>query len=145
MAKIKLTEEEIETMTLSDVAFKVLTENGKKLKIQDLFSKVIELKKLPESYFESKIGDFFGLLSTDKRFIMLDKGFWDLIDNHSKKVVIEDDDDEEEIVEDTEAEEVIETEDDEINYDEQVEDDDDEEDDLKDLVIMDDGDESDMM
>lgn len=144
----KLSSEQLETMSYADVANLVLTENGKMMNIQDLFKNVISLMELPESYFESKIADFFGLLSTDKRFVMLEKGNWDLRDNHSSKIVIdEDEEDEEEIILD-EEDEIMDEEidDEEINYDdESTVDDDDEEDDLKDLVIMDEGEESDMM
>lgn len=147
MKTIKLTPEEIEQMSYTDVAHLVLKENGKKMKIQDLFDKVIKLMQLPDTYFESKIGDFFGLLSTDQRFTMLEKGFWDLADNHSKKVIIEDEDDEEEIEETVEDEDEIETmdEDDEVNYDDDTVDDDEDDDDLKDLVIMDDGESEEVM
>ena len=96
MKKVKLSPEELEQMSHADVANIVLKENGKKMTIQDLFKEVIRIMSLPESYFESKIGDFFGLLSTDKRFIMLEKGFWDLKDNHSTKVIIEDEEDDDE-------------------------------------------------
>lgn len=144
MKKVKISPEELETMSYADVANVVLKENGKKMTIQDLFKEVIRIMALPESYFENKIGDFFGLLSTDKRFIMLEKGFWDLKDNHSTKVVIEEEEDEEEIVVDTEEVEEIEETEEEINYDDDTVDDDDEEDDLKDLVIMSDQ-EEDMM
>lgn len=148
MKTTKLTSEELELMSHTDVANLVLTENGKKMKIQDLFAKVIKLMKLPESYFESKIGDFFALLSTDKRFIMLEKGYWDLRINHSHKIVIDsDEEDDEEIInveeDDMDSEDSIDE--DEINYDDDTVDDDDEEDDLKDLVILDDGDEQEMM
>lgn len=140
MKTIKLTSEEIETMSYTDVAHLVLKENGKKMKIQDLFAKVIKLMKLPDSYFESKIGDFFGLLSTDQRFTMLEKGFWDLADNHSKKVIIEEDEEEEISEEETLDEETeLSEETEEVNYDDDTVDDDEEDDDLKDLVIMDDG------
>lgn len=140
MKTIKLTSEEIEQMSYTDVAHLVLKENGKKMKIQDLFARVIKLMQLPDDYFESKIGDFFGLLSTDQRFTMLEKGFWDLSDNHSKKVIIEDEEEEEEIEETIEDDEEIDTidEDSEVNYDDDTVDDDEEDDDLKDLVIMDD-------
>lgn len=132
-------------MSYTDVANLVLKENGKKMKIQDLFQKVIKLMQLPDSYFESKIGDFFGLLSTDKRFTMLEKGFWDLAENHSKKVIIDDEEDEEEIDATEIEDEEIESEDDEVNYDDDTVDDDEEDDDLKDLVIMDDGENEEMM
>ncbi len=145
MKTIKLTSEQIEQMSYTDVANLVLKENGKKMKIQDLFQKVIKLMQLPDSYFESKIGDFFGLLSTDKRFTMLEKGFWDLAENHSKKVIIDDEEDEEEIDATEIEDEEIESEDDEVNYDDDTVDDDEEDDDLKDLVIMDDGENEEMM
>lgn len=146
MKSIKLTSEELEQMSHADVANLVLKSFGKKMSIQDLFKEVINLMNLPESYFESKIGDFFGLLSTDKRFIMLEKGFWDLKENHSTKVVIEEDEDDEEEEIILEEEEITDIEDDEeINYDDDKVDDDDDDDDLKDLVIMDDSEEQDMM
>lgn len=145
MKTIKLTSEQIEQMSYTDVANLVLKENGKKMKIQDLFQKVIKLMQLPDSYFESKIGDFFGLLSTDKRFTMLEKGFWDLAENHSKKVIIDDEEEEEEIDATEIEDEEIESEDDEVNYDDDTVDDDEEDDDLKDLVIMDDGENEEMM
>lgn len=144
MKKVKLLPEELEQMSHADVANIVLKENGKKMTIQDLFKEVIRIMSLPESYFESKIGDFFGLLSTDKRFIMLEKGFWDLKDNHSTKVIIEDEEDDDIVVDEDEevTDEIVEE---EINYDDDTVDDDDDEDDLKDLVIMDDGESEDMM
>lgn len=144
MKKVKISPEELEQMSHADVANIVLKENGKKMTIQDLFKEVIRIMDLPESYFESKIGDFFGLLSTDKRFIMLEKGFWDLKENHSTKVIIEDEEEEEEIIVDDE-EELDEEEEEDINYDDDTVDDDDDDDDLKDLVIMDEGTEEDMM
>ncbi len=145
----KLTSEELEQMSYTDVANLILTHNGKKMKIQDLFSKVIEMMNLPESYFESKIGDFFALLSTDKRFIMLEKGYWDLRINHSNKIVIDNDDDEEEDLivssEEMDSPEDDEINDDEINYDDDTVEDEDDDDDLKDLVILDENDDQEMM
>ncbi len=139
MSKIKLTEEQIEQYSHADVAYLILEAKGKKETIQDLFKEVIELMKLPSDYFESKIGDFFGLLSTDKRFIMLEKGFWDLRDNHSHKIVIEEEEEDEDLS-DIEVDDVPEeedTNDEEINYDDEKIEDDEEEDDLKDLVVLD--------
>lgn len=146
MKTIKLTDEQLEQYSYADVANLVLESNGKKMKIQNLFLEVIKIMKLPESFFESKIGDFFGLLSTDKRFIMLEKGFWDLRVNHSHKIVIEDEEDDEELGIEEEMEDVLEEDDDtEINFDDDKVDDEDDEDDLKDLVILDEPEEQDMM
>lgn len=147
MKAIKLTDEQLEQYSYADVANLVLEANGKKMKIQNLFSEVIKIMKLPESFFESKIGDFFGLLSTDKRFIMLEKGFWDLRINHSHKIVIEDEEEEDEDLEiEEEIDDLSEDEDNtEINFDDDTVEDDDDEDDLKDLVILDESEEQDMM
>jgi len=137
--KLNISKEELEQMSYDDVAYVILKNKKKKMKIQDLFKGVIETMGLPESDFETHIVDFFELLSTDKRFLMLEKGYWDLKENHKANIII---DEEEEIEEDIKDEEEIEEEvEEEINYDDDVLDDDDAEDDLKDLVVIDEGEE----
>ncbi len=142
--KIKLTQEEMDTMSYDDVANIILQAEGKKMKTPDLFKKVIKVLELPEEEFTNGIGDFFELLVTDKRFIMLENGFWDLKINHSSKVIMDDDEDDDEDIDflDSEEDEELEEDESEVNYDEDsVEDDD--EDDLKDLVIINESDEED--
>jgi len=135
MAINKLTNEQLTTMSYTDVAEYVLEQKNKKMKIADLFMEVIKLRGDEESIFESKIGDFFGLVSTDKRFVMLDKGFFDLSKKYKNKVDLNIEEDEEEEIE---IEEEETEEEDEINYDEAIDvDDDQEEDDYKDLVVID--------
>lgn len=136
--KVKLTDEEIETMSYDDVAYLILKEYGKKMKTLDLFKKVIKVMKLDDDEVTKGIGDFFELLLTDKRFIMLENGFWDLKTNHLTNIIIDEDDDEEELdfrMDDDEDDE----DDTEINYDEDA-DNDDEDDELENLVIVDDSD-----
>ena len=140
MKNINLTNEELVTMSYDDVAYVVLENVGKKMKTPDLFKEVIKIMNLGDNAFEEHLADFFELLSTDKRFIMLEKGYWDLKINHSTKVIIDSEEDEEEIVE--EIEENNEVENEEINYDEEIIDDDDAEDDLKYLVILEENDEN---
>lgn len=140
MKKINLTEEELMKLSYDDVAYLILENNQKKMKIQDLFKEVIKVMNLEESAFEEHLADFFELLSTDKRFIMLEKGYWDLKINHSTKLII-DDEDEEEILDEVE-ESTDEEKEETINYDEEIIDDDETEDDLKDLVILDENDEN---
>ena len=136
MKSINLTKEELETMSYDDVAYLILENNQNKMKIQDLFKEVIKVMNLDATAFEEHLADFFELLSTDKRFIMLEKGYWDLKINHSTKLVIDDDDDDdEEIIEEEPREEKDEV-DNEINYDEEIVDDDEDDDDLQDLVVM---------
>ncbi len=142
MKKINLTEEELATMSYDDVAYLILENNQKKMKIQDLFKEVIKVMNLGDSAFEEHLADFFELLSTDKRFIMVEKGYWDLKINHSTKLIIDDEDDDEEILDEVEETNEDEEEEETINYDEELVDDDDAEDDLKDLVILDENEEN---
>lgn len=134
-----MTKEELENMPYDDLAFALLSENNKHMKIIDLFNEIGKLIDLPQNIIEENIGDFFEMLTLDKRFIMLDDGSWDLKNRHAQKVIIDDDDDDmnlEEIVEPEEENDEVEV----IFYDEENDDDDD--DDLKDLVVIDEEEES---
>jgi len=144
--KVKLTQEQIDTMSYDDVAVLILEAYGKKMKIQDLFMRVIKAMELPETEFTNGIGDFFELLLTDKRFIMLESGFWDLKINHSQRIVFDDEDDEDiDLVDEADDSEKA-HEETEVNYDdEDTVEDDDSEDELEDLVILDEADDSEML
>ena len=136
MKKIKeLSKEEIELLSYADLAYMILEETKKKMKINDLFQQICDIKGLSEDDFVNQIGDFFEILTTDKKFIMLEDGYWDLRTRHSEKPVIEDDDEEyEDVIEDEPVTEEEESED--VFYDEEA-DDDTTDDDLKDLVVLD--------
>lgn len=133
----EITKEELQTMGYDEIAYLILEDAGKKMKLLDLFKKVCKILDLPESTVEERIGDFFELLSINKKFVLLPKGYWDLSTNHVQNIIVED---EEEISSDEiELEEEIdsEIEEEDIFYDNELDDNDDEEDDLKDLVIID--------
>ena len=133
--KVKLTAEQKETLSYDDVAHMVLVAYEKKMKIQDLFKYVIKAMGLPEEEFTNGIGDFFELLLTDKRFIMLENGFWDLKINHSTRIVFDEEEDDD-IISDVDKVEVVD-EDQEVNYDDEgTVEDDESEDELEDLVII---------
>ncbi|MCI8330558.1 MAG: DNA-directed RNA polymerase subunit delta [Bacilli bacterium] len=136
--------EELEVMSFDDLAYEILKEKGKKMKTADIFKIICEILNLSESEFEAQIADFFTLLATEKRFIQLEKGFWDLRENHTAKIELEEvEDEEEEILEETE--ETEESEEDDLYLDETKDaDDDDTEDDLKDLVVLDEENEVDL-
>ena len=135
--KIKdMTKEELEALSYDDIAYLILEESGTKTKITDLFQEVCNLLELSHDEYEAKIADFFQMLSTDQRFVMLEKGFWDLKSRHQTKIILDDADEEdldEENIDDTD--DMAEDNDDEIFYDDE-ENDDDSDDDLKDLVIV---------
>lgn len=132
----KMSKDELELLSHKDITNLLLEEKGKQ-NTADLFKKIIKLLELPESTFDQKIGDYYTSLTTDKRFILLDDGKWDLRSRYTSDKIIkvdEIDDDEEE---EEEVEEEIETSD----YDSIASDDesdlDDDDDDLKDLVVLD--------
>ena len=131
----EIPKDELELMGYDDIALLVLQESGKKMKLNDIFKKVCNLLELPDSILEEHLVDFFELMSTNKKFIMLENGYWDLQTRHKLDVVIEEDDEEEEISDEEEIEE--ETEEEDIFYDNEDETEDVEEDDLADLVVID--------
>ncbi len=139
----KMKKEDLELLSNKDITFYLLEESKKSINTADLFNKIIELLELPKSSFDAKIGDYYTALSTDKRFILLDDGTWDLRSRHtSDKIakVTDNDEDEDEDDEDNDSKEEINDEIEEDNYDDEDNDDDvydDNDDDLKDLVIID--------
>ena len=134
MKKIELNEEELEQMNYNDIAYIVLENKGKKMKIMDLFTEIGKILHLNSDEYSSHVTDLFELLSTDKRFIMLEQGYWDLRIKHNKGIVMDSfDEDEEEILEEEPEENNF-----DIDEEKEDEDDDIEEDDLSDLVIIDD-------
>ena len=130
--------DELELLSNKDIAYLILEESKKKLNTADLFKKIIKLLELPESVFESKIADFYTALATDKRFLLLDNGKWDLRSNHTSDKLIKVSDDEEEEEEETEEEkQEEEIEEDSFDDTDDEEYDDDTNEELKDLVVID--------
>ena len=134
----KMTKEELELLSNKDITNLLLEEKGCQ-NTADLFKKIIELLELPSSTFDSKIGDYFTSLATDKRFIMLEDGTWDLKSRH-QAVKLSDLEDEEDELEEVSVEEEEDSSDDTNDFDSvDSEDDDfnDDDDDLSDLVVLD--------
>ena len=144
-----ISQEELETLSFDDIAYIILKEKGKKMKINDIFKIICDTLNLGDAAFENQIGDFFALLATEKRFIQLEKGYWDLRENHTAEISIKEIEDEleDDVVLDEEKD-IDDDNNDEGDYYDDIDDmdDDKEDDDLKDLVIVDEGydDESEM-
>ena len=140
---IKMKKDELELLSNKDIAVLILEDSKKTFNTADLFKKIIKLLELPESLFEAKIADFYTALATDKRFILLDNGKWDLRNNHTSDKVLkiklddEDEDEDEEKEEDEEDNSYDDIEED--NYDDTEDEEYDEEtnEELKDLVVID--------
>ena len=137
----KMTKDELELLSNKDITNLILEDSKKSMNTADLFKKIIKLLELPESIFEKKIADYYTALATDKRFVLLEDGTWDLRNRHtSDKVVKVADEEDEEDIEEKENEE--DEEDDSLSedsYDDTDESDYDDEtnEELKDLVIID--------
>lgn len=138
------TKEDLEAMSYDEIAILLLQESGKKMKLQTLFSKICKLLDYDENEFADHITDFFELLSTNKKFVMLSNGYWDLQTKHNSEIIIEDNEDdtfetdEEVKLEDEETDQEPEN----VYYDEENPDDDVEDDDLSDLVVIDEDEEA---
>ena len=138
---IKLIKEELESMSYGEICEIILSDNKGKMKIAEVFRKICELLELSEADFENRITDFFELVPTDKKFIVLDGGFCDLRKKHTPEVIIEEEEEdttETEISEDEELPEESE-ENDDIYYDNSSDEDDvdDGEDELTDFIVLD--------
>lgn len=140
-----LTNEDIDTLSYDELANLILQENKKQMKIIDIFKKICELKNMTEKDFEDKIADFYDLISTNKEFLVLEKGFCDLRKNHTPDVIIEDEDelDSEEIDEEIIDEDDISDDEEDIFYDNSSNEDDvDTDDELSDFMVVDEEDET---
>lgn len=136
----EIPKEELELMGYDDIAYLVLQESGKKMKLIDIFKKINKVLELPDSSVENHLVDFFEVMSTNKKFIMLKNGFWDLQSRHKADFVIEDADDdvdsEMEEAPEADIDDEEENSEEDIFYDQDDETEDPTEDDLADLVVI---------
>ena len=140
MSLDQMKKEELELLSYKDMTSVILEECGA-MNTLDLFTKIASLLNLPKSAIEKKIGDYYTTLTTDKNFLLLEDGKWDLRKRHtSDKVVKAQEQEDEEEEEEEELEDKVEMENEEDDFDSQISDDDDfddGDDDLKDLVVLD--------
>ena len=134
MSLSKMTKEEIELLSYTDIAKLYLEENKITLNTAELFKEVCNLLSLSESEYSEKITDFFQSLTTSKDFILLNDGKWDLKSKHSVKVSMD------ELYEEKDEDEEYELEPEEMTEEDEFNSIDDEEDyaddDLSDLTIL---------
>ncbi len=136
----KMPKDELESLSNKDITFYLLEQSKKSINTADLFNEIIKLLELPKKTFDEKIGEYYTSLSTDKRFILLPDGTWDLRSRHtSDKVikVVDNDEDEEDLEDSKDKDEIEDIEED--SYDDTDDDEyDNTDEDLKDLVVIDD-------
>ena len=137
----KMPKDELELLSNKDITFYLLEQSKKSINTKDLFTEIIKLLELPKKIFDEKIGDYYTSLATDKRFILLSDGTWDLRSRHTSdkivKVVDSEEDDEDEDDEDLKDKDDDPNEIEEDNYDDTDDDYNSAEEDLKDLVVID--------
>ena len=138
----KMSKDELELYSYTDLAAMILKEEKKSLNTPEIFKKICNLLELSEEDYANKIGDFYTSLTTDKTFILLDDATWDLRDRHSVKLDLEDDTEDEEDL--TETEEELDDELDDMAPDDIHDMDDDSEIDDPDLDDVDDVDDDDL-
>lgn len=122
----KRPKEELELYSYIDLTKMILEEEKKPLNTPTIFKKICDLLEMSEDDYANKIGDFYTSLTTDKSFILLDDGNWDLRDHHSVDLILDEED--EDLEEDYEEE----TEEDEEPIEDDLSDDDEEIDDIED-------------
>lgn len=129
----RMKKEDLELYSYTDLAKMIIKEEGKPLNTPLIFQKICNLLNMDEEEYTNKIGDFYTSMTSDKSFILLDSGDWDLSDHHPKKLDLDDDDVEEDYEEIDEDNEPIE---DDLSDDDDNIDDIDDEEDEDDLTIL---------
>lgn len=128
----KMKKEELELLSFTDITYEILKKEKTPKSTIEIFKIISNMLELNEDEFVAKIGDFYTSLTTDKRFIALTDGNWDLKERHLTKVVIDDEDDLDIEIENIDDE--PEEENNSTDYDETEDYDDN---DLEDLVVID--------
>lgn len=131
----RMKKEDLEQYSYTDLAKMIIKEEGKPLNTPFIFQKICDLLGMDEDEYTNKIGDFYTSMTSDKSFILLDSGSWDLSDHHPKQVDLDDEDVEEDYEEIDEDNEPIEDDLGDGDTEDNMDDIDDEEDD-DDLTIL---------
>ena len=138
----KMPKEELELYSYIDLTKMILEEEEKTLNTPTIFRKICDLLELSDDEYTDKIGDYYTSLTTDKDFVLLEDGSWDLRDRQPVSAILSEDDEvyEEDDLEDIEEaeedmEELVDDPDEDIDADVDLDDLDDEDDD--DLTIID--------
>ncbi len=130
----KMKKEELELLSYTDIAYEILKKEKTVKTTVELFKEIASLLEMSDEEYASTIGDFYTTLTTDKRFLALSNGEWDLKERHSTKIVIDDEDDFDIELDDVEKSEDDNDKEEDVDFDSN---DDFEDDDLEDLVVVD--------
>lgn len=115
----KMSKEEIELMSYTDLTYMILKENKKAMNTASLFKKICNLLELSDDEYSLRIGDYYTSLTIDKRFYMLDSAEWDLAEKHKVELQL-DDEEEDASDEELESEDEIDEDESEENMEEDL-------------------------
>ena len=87
----KMKKEDLELYSYDELTKLILEEETKPLNTQAIFKKICDLLELSDEEYTDKIGDFYTTLTTDKDFVLLADGNWDLRDHHPASTNFTDD------------------------------------------------------
>ena len=137
MKLARMKKEDLESYSYIDLAKMIIKEEKKSLNTPTIFTKICDLLGMDEADYANKIGDFYTSLTTDKSFVLLDDGSWDLFDHHPTEISLDDEDVEEDYEEIDEDNEPIEDDLGDGDTDDSMDDiDDDDKDDEDELTIL---------
>ena len=95
----KMPKDELESYSYIELAKMIIKEEKKSLNTPQIFKKICKLLDLSNEEYENKISDFYTNLTTDKSFILLNDGTWDLRDHHSTQISLEETEEDEDSLE----------------------------------------------
>lgn len=131
----KMPKEELELLSFTDIAYYLIKTDNEVKATAPLFKEICLLLELEQTLYEEKIADFFALMTTDKRFTLLNNGMWDLKSNHlvslENALINEEDEDFEDINEEYEEIITVKNDDEFVDPDDDIEDEDEEFSDLE--------------
>ena len=87
----KMKKDKLELYSYIDLTKMILEEEQKPLNTPTIFKKICKLLEMTDEEYAEKIGDYYTSLTTDKNFILLENGKWDLRDHHSVDLILDDD------------------------------------------------------
>ena len=89
----KMPKEDLEQYSYAELTKMILEEKKKPLNTAEIFKTICDLLEYSEEKYSDKIGDYYTSLTTDKDFVLLDNGTWDLRDHHPATTNLEEDED----------------------------------------------------
>lgn len=89
----KMKKEDLELYSYIELTKMIFAEEKKPMNTPTIFKRICELLEMSDEEYADKIGDFYTSMTTDKSFVLLADGNWDLRDHHPVDMILGDDED----------------------------------------------------